>query len=67
MAKKKLSKEDYPIVKYRVVNGNGYTVCDTWNEVTERIEYLTTDPLFKDEKRFQPQYVIKVTEEYIEI
>ena len=67
MAKKKLSKEDYPIVKYRVVNGNGYTVCNTWSEVVERIGYLTTNPLFKDEKRFQPQYVIKVTEEYIEL
>lgn len=67
MAKRKHSKEDYPIVKYRVVNGNGYAVCDTWSEVVERIKYLTTNPSFRDKKRFQPQYVIKVTEEYIEI
>lgn len=67
MAKRKHSKEDYPIVKYRVVNGNGYAVCDTWSEVVERIGYLKTNPSFRGKERFQPQYVIKVTEEYIEI
>ncbi len=67
MGKKKLSKEDYPIVKYRVVNGNGYSVCNTWDEVQEQIEYYKTHPSFKDDKRFHVQHVIKVTEEYIEI
>ena len=65
--KKKNSKEDYPIVKYRVVNGNGYTVCDTWDDVQEKINYYRTDPIFKDKERFQVHHVIKVTEEYIEI
>ena len=64
---KKTKKEDYPIVKYRVVNGNGYTVCNTWDEVEKLINFYKTDPVFKDEERFQVKYVIKVIEEYIEI
>lgn len=67
MSKKKLTKEDYPVIKYRLINGNGYTVCNTWDEVQERIEYYKTNPVFKDNSRFQIQHVIKVTEEYIEI
>lgn len=57
----------YPIVKYRVVNGNGYTICNTWQEVKERIDYYKTDPLFKDKKDFQIKYIVKVTEEKIVI
>ena len=67
MSKKKLTKEDYPITKYRLINGNGYTVCNTWDEVQERIKYYKTNPVFKDNTQFQIQHIIKVTEEYIEI
>jgi hypothetical protein len=60
-------EKQYPVVKYRVVNGNGYTVCDTWEEVQEQIEYYKTNPLFQDKEYFQVKYVIKVTEEKIDI
>jgi hypothetical protein len=60
-------EKQYPVVKYRVVNGNGYSVCDTWEEVQKRIEYYKTNPLFKDKENFQVKYVIKVTEEKIVI
>lgn len=60
-------EKQYPIVKYRIVNGNGYTVCDTWEEVQKRIEYYKTNPLFQDKENFQVKYVIKVTEEKIDI
>ena len=61
------NKKKYPIIKYRVVNGNGYAICDSWSQVEERINYYKTDPLFKDKDRFQVKYVVKVTEELIEI
>jgi len=67
MPSKKSKKEDYPKVKYRVVDGNGYTLCDTWDGVEEKINYYKTNPIFKDKEDFQVKYVIKVTEEYIEI
>ena len=60
-------EKEYPIIKYRVVNGNGYTVCDTWEEVQEQIQYYKTNPLFQDKEYFQVKYVIKVTEEKIDI
>ena len=60
-------EKQYPIVKYRVVNGNGYSVCDTWEEVQKRIEHYKTNPLFKDNESFQVKYVVKVTEEKIDI
>ena len=60
-------EKQYPIVKYRIVNGNGYTVCDTWEEVQKQIEYYKTNPLFRDKENFQVKYVIKVTEEKIDI
>lgn len=63
----KNNKNDYPKTKYRLVNGMGYVLYDTWEEVEKKIEYYKTDPIFKDEKRFQPQYVIKITEEYIDL
>lgn len=66
-SKKKDKKEDYPKVKYRVVDGNGYSVANTWDEVLKRVERMKTDPIFKDEERFQIKHVIKVTEEFIEI
>lgn len=60
-------EKQYPVVKYRVVNGNGYSVCDTWEAVEKQIEYYKTNPLFKDKENFQVKYVIKVTEEKIDI
>jgi len=60
-------EKQYPIVKYRVVNGNGYSVCNTWEGVQKQIEYYRTNPLFKDKENFQVKYVIKVTEEKIDI
>ena len=35
MAKKKRSKEDYPIIKYRIVDGNGYTLCEGEEELRD--------------------------------
>ena len=67
MPSKKSKKEDYPKVKYRVVDGNGYTLCDTWERVEEKISYYKTSPMFKDNEDLKDKYVIKVTEEYIEI
>ena len=72
MAKKsKRTKEDYPIVKYRVVDGNGYSLCEGENELKEKLkrdfEYYESVKGGYDTERFKPQYVIKVTEEYIEI
>lgn len=61
------NKKKYPKIKYRVVNSNGYTTCDSWDQVEERITYYKTNPLFKDKDRFQVKYVVKVTEELIEI
>lgn len=72
MATKKKTKKDYPIVKYRIVNGNGYTLCEGeeefkqklksginfYNELKERNAY--------DCERFKIQYIVKVTEEYID-
>ena len=66
-SKKTTKKDDYPKVKYRVVNGNGYSVCNTWDDVVREIEHYKTDPIFKDKERFQVKHVIKVTEEFIEI
>ena len=60
-------EKQYPVVKYRVVNGNGYSVCNTWEGVQKQIEYYKTNPLFKDKENFQVKYVIKVTEEKIDI
>ena len=60
-------EKQYPIVKYRVVNGNGYSVCNTWEGVQKQIEYYKTNPLFLDKENFQVKYVIKVTEEKIDI
>ena len=68
MAKKKRTKEDYPIVKYRIVDGNGYSLVEGGED--ELKEHLKKDFKFAkehDAKRFEPQYVIKVTEEYLEI
>lgn len=68
MAKKKRTKEDYPIVKYRIVDGNGYNLFDGSED--ELKELLKEDFIFAkrvEDKRFEPQYVIKVTEEYLEI
>ena len=68
MASKKVAKkEDYPKVKYRVITGNGYFLVDTWEEVLKKVEYYKTDPIFKNEERFQVKHVIKVTEEFVEI
>ena len=71
MAKKK--KEDYPIVKYRIVTGNGYTLVEGGEEALEKAlaerELFVSTSCFteQDKKRFSTQYVVKVTEEYIEV
>lgn len=73
MAKKKRTKEDYPIVKYRIVNGNGYTLCENEEEFKEKLKRaydfyneLKARNNYRCE-RFKPQYVVKVTEEYVEL
>ena len=68
MAKKKRTKEDYPIVKYRIVDGNGYSLFeDGENELKERLKKDFKFAKNVNDKHFEPQYVIKVTEEYLEI
>lgn len=57
----------YPNIKYRLVTGNGPSVFYDWNEVLKQIEHLRTNPIFKDKERFQPKYVIKITEELLNI
>lgn len=70
MAKK--TKEDYPIVKYRIVTGNGYTLVEGGEEELKAAlkrredfvkEYCEDE---KSIKRFSTQYIVKVTEEYID-
>ena len=63
MAKKK----DYPKVKYRLVTSNGSSMFYSWDKVQEYITKIKEDPIFQKKERFQPQYVIKITEELIEI
>ena len=70
MANNKRSEKDYPIVKYRIVNGNGYTICNSEEELQEKLErYIKfADSLNeRDKNRFMPKYVVKVTEEYLRI
>jgi 5-formaminoimidazole-4-carboxamide-1-beta-D-ribofuranosyl 5'-monophosphate synthetase len=72
MEKKKRTKEDYPIVKYRIVTGNGYTVANSEEELKfglERNKKFVEENCIteRDKKRFSIQYIIKVTEEYIEL
>lgn len=73
MASKCRTKEDYPIVKYRIVDGNGYQVCNSEKELHETLkrkmdfyEELVEKGKY-DIERFRPKYIVKVTEEYIEI
>jgi len=60
-------KEDFPKVKYKVVAGYGSFTCDTWEGVQGAIKRYQTDPVFKDKDDFKVKYVIKITEEYIEV
>ena len=58
-------KDEYPRVRYRIVNGYGYNVVNSMEEVEMRVKeikekYLPGCDLY-------PRYVIKVTEEYIDI
>lgn len=71
MAKK--TKKDYPIVKYRIVDGNGYSLCEGEEEFKQKLKKsfdfyneLKKTNTYRCE-RFKPQYAIKVTEEYIEL
>lgn len=63
----KVCPEDYPQIKYRLVTGNGSQVFYGWESVQRQINYYRTNPTFKDCERFQPKYIIKITEEYMEI
>ena len=62
-----MTNRKYPKIKYRLVSGNGSSIFNNWSDVEKTIEKYRTDSLFKDKERFQPKYVIKITEEYIEI
>lgn len=72
MANKKRAKQDYPIVKYRIVTGNGYYLVDgnkdALKKALEAREKFVLDYCHDEEskKRFSTQYIVKVTEEYIE-
>jgi len=70
MANKKRTKEDYPIVKYRVITGDGYFLFEGDEErlkqkLKERSDWVET--LTYNKERFKVQYVVKVTEEYIDL
>jgi hypothetical protein len=68
MANKKRTKEDYPIIKYRIVTGNGYNLFEGGeDELKKRLKEDFNFAKRVRDKRFEPQYVIKVTEEYLEI
>lgn len=67
MAKKRRTKEDYPIVKYRIVDGNGYSLCESEQELLNKLEMAIAFADKVKEDRFKPQYVVKVTEEYIDL
>lgn len=57
----------YPNIKYRLVTGNGPSMYYSLEEVLKDVDKYRNDPLFKDKKRFQPKYIVKITEEVIEI
>lgn len=63
----KVHPEDYPQVKYRMVGRFGPQVFYSWESVLKKLEYYRTEPAFKDDPKYQPKYIIKITEEYIEI
>ena len=70
MANKKRTKEDYPIVKYRIITGDGYYLFDGDEEslkqkLKERSDWIET--LTYNKERLKVQYVVKVTEEYIDL
>ena len=70
MANKKRTKEDYPIVKYRVITGDGYFLFEGDEErlkqkLKERSDWVET--LTYNKERLKVQYVVKVTEEYIDL
>lgn len=62
-----MKNKNYPNIKYRLVTGNGPSVYYKWDDVEHQIEELRTNPAFKDKERFQPKYVVKITEELINI
>lgn len=62
-----MKNKNYPNIKYRLVTGNGPSVYYKWDDVERQIEELRTNPAFKDKERFQPKYVVKITEELINI
>ena len=68
MANKKRTKEDYPIIKYRIVTGNGYDLFEgSENELKEELYRKFEFAKKYNDKRFKPQYVVKLTDEYITI
>ncbi len=68
MANKKRTKEDYPIIKYRIVTGNGYDLFEgSENELKEELYRKFEFAKKYNDERFKPQYVVKLTEEYITI
>lgn len=68
MANKKRTKEDYPIIKYRIVTGNGYSLFEgNENELKKELFRKFEFAKKHNDKRFEPQYVVKLTEEYVTI
>lgn len=63
----KIKKESYPKVKYRLVTGNGPSIYYSEDELNKKINELRTNRSYKDREDFKPQYIIKITEEYIEV
>ena len=63
----KIKKESYPKVKYRLVTGNGPSVYYSEEELIKKIHEYRTNRSYKDRDDFHPQYISKLTEEYIEV
>lgn len=61
------NKKNYPKIKYRLVTGNGPSTYYNLESVQNKIQEYQTNPIFKNNEKFKPQYIIKITEELIEL
>lgn len=62
------NQKQYPIVKYRIINGDGYHLTDEDQLVEtlkKNIDFANSMTNEQDRNRFMPKHVIKVTEEII--
>ena len=60
-------KSDFPKVKYRLVNRMGSQTFYSPEAVRRKIDLYRTEDWCKDDPVVQPQYIVKITEEYIDV